>query len=341
MNAVIWERSTLSADGSQRSSPRPDAVVFSTAALISPRARRSRSPPAPDVAVEQPHEVQREAVGALERVGVDAVGDVVVGVLGRYVTLGRDAGDGRRAVAVCAREHRVAAVAVAYGAGARPIAVGRRDRLAEAGEVVVHEKGHDPAGRGLVAHLAFAHRVQTDDVARLAVDVVAVGAQEGAHALLEALLAAGEHDPDVEVLGSVRLELLRHRDRGGDAGGIVVGAGRGRGKGDVDQEGGPEHQDDGGEELEEADPVALDAGHARAEDGEKEGNGPEEDAKGPEREAEGVLYVRAEVLRPVLERSPGAWSVVVGAEDHSGRRVGSSTARDHVLGNAAEEKAAQ
>src|SRR5688500_11802548 len=143
MNAVIWERSMLSGEGSQRSSLLCGVVASSTAALISPAAP-------PDVAVEQADEVEREAMRALERLGVDAVGHVEVRVPARDMTLGRQAGDRRRAVAARAREHAVAAVAVAQRAGPRAVAVGRRDRLAEPDEVAVHREGHDPARSGFV-----------------------------------------------------------------------------------------------------------------------------------------------------------------------------------------------
>src|SRR5215216_6292513 len=87
-------RSMLSAEGSQRSSPRRAAAVSLSpmAALISPRCA------ATGVAVQGAHELEGEVVGAVERALVDALrnvlGAVVVGGKQRAIV---QAGDGGRA----------------------------------------------------------------------------------------------------------------------------------------------------------------------------------------------------------------------------------------------------
>ena len=63
----------LSGEGSQRSSPRSAAARRSTGRFY------QRGPPS-DVAVEGPHQLEREAVGTVEGRRVDPVGRVVRGV---------------------------------------------------------------------------------------------------------------------------------------------------------------------------------------------------------------------------------------------------------------------
>src|SRR3954452_9401867 len=93
----------VSADGSQRSSPRAAlAPAGSIAALISPRGA------APDVAVEGPNQLEAEVVGAIQGVGIDAVGHVLgaVVVRGDERAVG-EAGDRGRAELGQARRERV------------------------------------------------------------------------------------------------------------------------------------------------------------------------------------------------------------------------------------------
>src|SRR5256885_624870 len=59
----------------------------------------------------------------------------------------------------------------------------------------------------------------------LAVEPLAARANEGAHPLPQALLSAGQEDPDVEVLRRLGVELLGEREGRGNPRGVVVGTG--------------------------------------------------------------------------------------------------------------------
>ena len=74
-------------------------------------------------------------------------------------------------------------------------------------------------------------------------ELLAVGLEEGAHALRPGLLRAGEEDVDAEVLEVG--QALREPEDDADAGRVVVLALGGGGEGDVEQERDVDDQRDG------------------------------------------------------------------------------------------------
>ena len=106
------------------------------------------------------------------------------------------------------------------------------------------------------------HCVHVEEKGGLAIEVIAVGADEGAHTLLQALLRAGQQHPDVQVGGRVGAELVGEREHRSDPGGVVVGARDDVGKLDVDQQEDADEKDQSGGELEQGDQAGVDAGHA-------------------------------------------------------------------------------
>src|SRR5215218_4000917 len=172
-------RSMLSGDGFHSSSPRRSAAVSVSpiAALISPR----RAPA--DVAVERAHQLEDEVMRAFERLAVDAPRYVVRAVVagGEDGAVGQ-AGDGGGAELRNTRREGVGAEAASPGPRVEAVAVvavGVGNGGAELGEVVRHGE----ALARLVADGAGPHRVEDDEVARLAVEALAVRADEGAHPL--------------------------------------------------------------------------------------------------------------------------------------------------------------
>src|SRR5215212_11370993 len=120
--------STLSGDGSQRSSPRLAAASVSpTAALISPRR------PAAGIAVQSSHELEGEVVGAVEGSPVDSLGDVLGAVVvGREQRVVVQAGDRRGPELRQADGERIGRESLAQRLRAEAVAVlavGRGDRM--------------------------------------------------------------------------------------------------------------------------------------------------------------------------------------------------------------------
>ena len=176
---------------------------------------------------------------------------------------------------------------------------------------------------------------------RLAVELLAVGADEAAHPLLLAFLAAVEHHPHVEVRGRVGVELGRERDRRGDARGVVVRPGDDLGELDLDQHEDGDEQDERGEELEDRDRVGVEPGHSRAEQRQQHRQRPEDDSKEAEghgralRETGGAAGAARRVDRAA------AGGVDVGADHEPRAGAGVRTGGDDVLRAAAEEERAQ
>ncbi len=269
-------------------------------------------------------------------------GHVEVGVLARDVTLGRQAGDRRRAVVASAREHAVAAVAVAQRAGARPVAVGRRDRLAEPDEVAVHREGHDPARSGFVAHVAGADRVEADEVGRVALELVAMRAQE-----------ASACPPG----GTPRRRSAEPRRRGSPGGPTRAPRRarsrsrrrrrcrrrRGRRRRARCRRAGMRQASArgwGGAGSTDTQSPSMPAIRAPI-TGRSSASRPEEESERAERKRDRALQARHESRRAGVVCAPGLGGVVVRAEDDAGGGVGARAAGDDVLGRAAKEEPAQ
>ena len=168
-----------------------------------------------------------------------------------------------------------------------------------------------------------------------------MGADEGAHALLQALLAAGQEHPDVEVGGRLGVELLGEREHGRHPRGVVVGAGDDLGELDVGEQEGSDHEDQGGGELEDRDQGGVDTGHPDADDRQQEGERPEQDPEGPDGDGEASAEPRPTRDQPGIEGGSGPRGVVVRAEEEARGSVGTASGGDDVLGGATEEQPAE
>ena len=121
--------------------------------------------------------------------------------------------------------------------------------------------------------------------------------------------------------GGSEVEPLRGREGGGDARGVVVGAGDDLGEGDVEEQEDGDDQYHRGEELEDAEPVALDAGHARAEDRQQRDEAaPEDDPPRAEQQAAALAEAAGEVDGTLSEDESGPAGVVVG-DQHQAQRA--------------------
>ena len=226
--------------------------------------------------------------------------------------------------------HRVAGPAVGErrgAVGALALGVGLGDRPAELDQPAVHRVADEPAGAGLEADVAAADRVDREEEGGAAVELAPVAAHERAHPLLLALLAAVEHDPDIEVARRVGGELAGERDRGGDARGVVVGAGDDVGDLDLDQGEDAQEEDEGGEELEHRDSVRVEPRHPRAEQRQEQRQRPEEDPEGAERHRRALCDPRPAAGAPRGEDRAAARGVDVGADQQPAPAPGSGRGR--------------
>ena len=200
--ASACTRSGSSARSPPRRAPRASAAPF--------RGGRSgetsiSSPERGRVGVEAADQLEREAVGAVERRGVDRARRV-----GGQVAVGDVPSASRQVIPIerqPASRGGTASPPSRWRSGAAPkplvaLGVGFGDRLAELDQAAVQRVADHPAGAGLEADVAAADRVDVEEEGRLAVELACGAADERPHALLT---------------GSPRRRRARPRRRGSPA----------------------------------------------------------------------------------------------------------------------------
>src|SRR4051794_25036077 len=257
MYSLMRERSTSSAGGSQSGSG-TGRLYLMGGFRNRGRAALAR---AADVTVERAHQLHRELNGAGQRLVVHLVGGVVVRVVvgGADPLLGADQGDRAEAPGASGKGIGV------EGDADRSRAVGGRgagggDRGAQLAQPPVHRVCDYRALAVEVVDGAVGEGVEVDEVGAGAVELLAVAPDPRRHSLRVALLRPGEEDPDIEVLRRLGVKRLSGGEHRGYSGGVVVGAGNDAGEGDVNEQDECEEEDEGGEELDDAQPGGVDAG---------------------------------------------------------------------------------
>src|SRR5512133_4072454 len=224
MYRTSWDRSTISAEGAQRISA--STVLSSTSRSLHGRClgRGSLGDATTSIAVDQPGEGHHKVGGAGQGGGVDALRDVVGGVVpGGQVALRIRRAQSDRSHPTDAWGKGVVEEGVADRHGAATIRdTGGSEGLAELDQLPVVGQADHRALADLVGDLSEGDRVDVEEGGGASVELLAMAADERPTAFAEGLLGAGQDDPDVEVLRGVGGQLIGGGENGRDSRGVVV-----------------------------------------------------------------------------------------------------------------------